>query len=481
MDCVDVESVLIHQWRPTLECASFVRVHERALRGGAIAELHTISKRIQALPPSVRRHKRSAAQHAWHATMPTRPSRDPWYRLLTCKNPSALTKIEVQGNELAFIPDLTAFRRLSKLHLGRNILTTLPCSIGQLQTLTVLHLGHNHFEHLPPAIAGLGTTLTALHLFHNRLVDLDGVVIAALPRLVTLNLNHNALVTLPSAVGGLVHLESLSATHNQLVALPDNLGGAVALTELIVTSNRLRRLPHSLGQLKNLRRCVVVGNCMAALPGQLLQCPKLVELDFASNEIPFFTGDTFQALCKLPRFHIEGNRFVRPLPPFMESLVGALVPSLREVCSRQLYSQLPDAPDVAPWEGTDAHTRALRKRGNRCPVCSCPLVDHYLSTVRYVLAGGSSTEKVPIEAKLCSYACLVKKKRHFFVTELTLRCGQYAFRAVLPPPPDVRKQVAPATAPRRRSRLDVLAETLPDMLPPAALPVHWSSPPPPSP
>ena len=124
-------------------------------------------------------------------------------------------------------------KRLTKLDISRNHLTSLPAEIGGLQALQELNVRSNRLTSLPAEIG----RLQALQELHVR---------------------SNQLTSLPAEIGGLQALQELQVSSNQLTSLPGEIGGLQALQRLNVYNNRLTSLPGEIGRLQALDRKSVV-------------------------------------------------------------------------------------------------------------------------------------------------------------------------------------------------------------------------------
>ncbi len=149
----------------------------------------------------------------------------------------------------------------------RNILYTLPESIGRLNDLRVLDVYDGRrasgkpeirLERLPDSIGNL-KNLQILDLYSNYLVTLPQSI-GNLKNLRILDLSDNNLSTLPESIGNLENLEELNLDSNKLRALPDFIGNLESLRTLNLTCNDLKTLPNSIGNLKNLEELYLSSN-----------------------------------------------------------------------------------------------------------------------------------------------------------------------------------------------------------------------------
>ena len=217
---------------------------------------------------------------------------------------AALTHLETisidQTDSLGVFPEqFTTLPNLRELSIPDAQLSSLPPSIGAMQSLTALNLYHNKLQKLPDELGTL-RALKTLNLANNQLVNLPASLLR-LPLLESLALYDNQLISLPAGIGQLRHLQqlflsnnqlttlpnelltcrqlqSLVVDHNPLTALPDAIGRLDSLQTLTLTDTRLRALPASIGQLKNLRSLAISGGRLVAVPTELGNCQRLDRL-----------------------------------------------------------------------------------------------------------------------------------------------------------------------------------------------------------
>lgn len=81
-----------------------------------------------------------------------------------------------------------------------------------------------------------------------------------------LHVGHNKLTTLPESIGNLRHLGTLAIDHNEITAVPDNLGHLNQLHTLDLSANQLRSLPIAFYTMKSLRMVDLGGNPNLRIP-----------------------------------------------------------------------------------------------------------------------------------------------------------------------------------------------------------------------
>jgi len=112
------------------------------------------------------------------------------------------------------------------LGLYKKKLSSLPESIGNLNSLKELYIGGNQLISLPESIGNL-----------NSLQELD--------------LSYNKLTSLPESIGNLNSLKKLDISNNQLTSLPESIGNLNSLQIFDLEANGLTSLPE---RIKNALR-----------------------------------------------------------------------------------------------------------------------------------------------------------------------------------------------------------------------------------
>jgi len=112
-------------------------------------------------------------------------------------------------------PEVGNLTSLTNLHLDGNELTTLPPEIGRLSNLTYLHLHDNKLTRLPPEIGKLAN-LAMLELSGNPITDADLKHLISLNNLTYLCIRSTKVTPKGSRGGGMFRL-------------PWNFGGVEAL------------------------------------------------------------------------------------------------------------------------------------------------------------------------------------------------------------------------------------------------------------
>jgi Leucine-rich repeat (LRR) protein len=162
-----------------------------------------------------------------------------------------LEKLSLFGNHLADFPEeLLTFKQLQYLDLGNNLLSQLPSTIQQLQSLEKLNLTKNRLETLPEEFKTL-TALQALYLGNNAFSQVPEILFS-LHNLRELSLDGNNLQTLPDAIDQLSNLRSLTLARNNLRTLPATLARLQHLQKLDLHANQLDALPDEIAPMSRL-------------------------------------------------------------------------------------------------------------------------------------------------------------------------------------------------------------------------------------
>jgi Leucine-rich repeat (LRR) protein len=181
--------------------------------------------------------------------------------------------------QLGSVPeDVWDHADLESLVLADNGLSAVSERIGLLKRLRMLDLGHNALTSLPSTIGDLESLTDFLYLHDNELQELP-VSIAKLTRLRYLNISDNPLGALPPSIGAMTSLVELRASKCNLTTLPSGLDRLVELRELHLRDNALTTLPDAVGALQELRHLDLRGNPLTTLPEAIGNLPKLDKLD----------------------------------------------------------------------------------------------------------------------------------------------------------------------------------------------------------
>ncbi|KAH8064139.1 hypothetical protein JL720_12936 [Aureococcus anophagefferens] len=180
-----------------------------------------------------------------------------------------LVVLDLKGNDLEALPDLSSLRSLRSLIVSQNALAELPASIGQLRRLELLGAHGNDIRRLPESVCDLGE-LRVLGLGFNRIAELpDGI--SRLASLRQLELHNSELAALPALPP---NLACLQLSRNPLGAA--SLRSLSRLVELVLSGCGLAELP--IGDAPTLQKVWANDNHFAALPDAVGRLPRLKTL-----------------------------------------------------------------------------------------------------------------------------------------------------------------------------------------------------------
>jgi len=198
-------------------------------------------------------------------------------------NLSELTYLSLASNKISGdIPNsLGNLLNLEELWLLDNDLSgQIPSELGNLSKLTKLSLAENKLEGTIPVTLGSLSNLNALWLYGNR--HLSGV--------------------LPKELGNLTDLEILSLGINQFDGqIPESFSNLSQLREFWLSDNNLNgSLPNWLSSFQNLELLDVSYNRFdGSLPPDLGNLPNLTRAYFNNNEFRGCFPSSYQAFCDL--------------------------------------------------------------------------------------------------------------------------------------------------------------------------------------
>ncbi|KAK3090688.1 hypothetical protein FSP39_013756 [Pinctada imbricata] len=185
-------------------------------------------------------------------------------------------------------------QNLTSLDLGGNFMEKLPESFGKLKCLEKLHLGScigelerrafqngNWLTYLPTSFCEL-INLTEIHLDENLLRELPSDI-GNLVNLEFIDLGQNVLHELPESFGDLQSLKVCQLSKNKLQILPSSFGNLYSLQDLRLDNNLLEELPESFKELTGLKTLDLFNNRLTEIPLALPYFTKLVRMDLSEN------------------------------------------------------------------------------------------------------------------------------------------------------------------------------------------------------
>jgi Leucine-rich repeat (LRR) protein len=229
---------------------------------------------------------------------------------------------------------------IQELFLSEHNLTgTLPESLGNLTSLTLLSLNDNAINGTIPASIGGLANLLLFVLDRNYLTGTIPTEIEEMKRLSQLALKRNNLTGfLPEELFTLSNLTilelSLNTFHGTLSGASGNLTN---LQILKLDENRFHGpLPKAIGNLRNLSNLILsVNGFSQSIPQEFYSLTKLKILDLSNNR---FTGTISTSIGNCDRLHgvyVKGNSFFGYLP---DTLWSSQMPLMSISVENNLFS-----------------------------------------------------------------------------------------------------------------------------------------------
>ncbi|XP_014205804.1 leucine-rich repeat-containing protein 40-like [Copidosoma floridanum] len=151
-----------------------------------------------------------------------------------------LIALDLNHNKLKELPpDVMSMRALKKLDASNNRLEVVP-SLGELRKIERLDLHMNDLSSFPD-VRGC-TSLQELFLSHNSITEIDVNCLESLGQLKILNLNNNEVEVLPDEIIMLISVEQLDLSYNNISAIPSCVGKMPNLQNFVIDGNRVKNI-----------------------------------------------------------------------------------------------------------------------------------------------------------------------------------------------------------------------------------------------
>jgi len=214
--------------------------------------------------------------------------------------------VKIDGDHITVLKlDGKVLRRL-----GVKKLKTLPESIGNLTSLSLLYLPYNNLITIPESIGNL-TSLKYLNFRSNRLETIPESI-GNLKFLRILLLEDNPLMSIPESIGNLSSLKELYLNRTKLTTLPESIGNLSSLEQLWSGYNRLDSIPETIGHLKSLKILYLMENNLTSIPESIGNLPSLKVLYLGRNDLTTLP-ESFKNLTSLKSLFLWGNK-IKELP-----------------------------------------------------------------------------------------------------------------------------------------------------------------------
>ncbi|KAJ4800339.1 Receptor-like protein kinase [Rhynchospora pubera] len=249
---------------------------------------------------------------------------------------------------------------LSKIYLGGNQISgTIPNSVGQLRSLTLLSIGNNMISgEIPREISHLEQILE-LDLAKNNLTGKIPDALGNLSRITQLNLNENNLNgNIPTSFGAFDNLLLIDLSNNNLEGtIPNTIFTLTSLSSLLNLSHNYLTgpLPREIGLLGKIDVIDLSGNHLVGnIPDSIGQCESLQVLSLSDN---LFSGNIPNAIGDL--------KALQSLDLSDNKLTGLIPDVLGELQSLEFLNlSNNDLRGTVPTEGVFKNQSALNLQGN---------------------------------------------------------------------------------------------------------------------
>ncbi|XP_062022933.1 probable LRR receptor-like serine/threonine-protein kinase At3g47570 [Rosa rugosa] len=203
-----------------------------------------------------------------------------------------LKNLGMEQNQISgSLPDMIGkLNKLEGLYLNLNRFSgPIPSSLGNLTSVTRLFMEGNRFQGSIPPRLGNCQNLLILNLSSNNLNGTIPRELMAIKSLsISLTMSNNSLTgSLPSEVGGLVHLAELDISGNKLSGeIPETLGSCISLGLLLLEGNEFSgHIPQSMEKLRGLEELDISRNNLSGkLPEFLGKFRALKYLNLSYND-----------------------------------------------------------------------------------------------------------------------------------------------------------------------------------------------------
>ncbi|KAJ6813186.1 putative LRR receptor-like serine/threonine-protein kinase isoform X1 [Iris pallida] len=255
-------------------------------------------------------------------------ARDPldWSFITSLSNCTTLEMLQIDKNDLGgFLPKSIANISANLRWLtmaGNSIEGSIPPEIGNLVSLTMLHLGINFLSGRVPASIGLLKNLQALDLHSNNFSGEIPSTMGNLSQLIGLYLDFNSFSgSIPSNLDNCKSLETLNLKHNKLTGtIPKEVFSITSLTQgLSFEENQLTdMIPSEVGSLINTAEISLSGNKLSGkIPNSLSKCQVLQILRLGRNLFEGSIPTSLSALRGLHELDLSQNNLSGKIPTFL--------------------------------------------------------------------------------------------------------------------------------------------------------------------
>ncbi|XP_039134373.1 putative receptor-like protein kinase At3g47110 [Dioscorea cayenensis subsp. rotundata] len=280
--------------------------------------------------------------------------------LTNCSN---LAFLAFDGNFFeGMIPDTVGnlSTNLSKLYMGENqIFGSIPKSIGQLTSLTLLNVSQNLISGAIPEEISKLSELQKLLLSGNQFQGSIPAALGSLTKLINLDLSDNSLAgAIPSTFSNYQSLQSLDLSNNKLNgSIPTEIFSISSLSSSLNLSRNLLSgpLPEEIERLENVVAIDFSDNLLSGdIPESLGKCHSLQVLSMSNNSFTGFIPEQISNLKGLQSLDLSSNQLSGTIPSDLGKLQGL----------QFLNLSFNDLQGVIPNEGIFKNASRIHLQGN---------------------------------------------------------------------------------------------------------------------
>jgi Leucine-rich repeat (LRR) protein len=161
-----------------------------------------------------------------------------------------LTELSSRPDDINEIPEeIKILTNLRSIDFGRNELSKVEWDLFyNMKRLEKLKLQENDITSISYGINNL-TSLKLLDLSNNLLTNIPKEI-NCLSNLTSLNLSYNKLEIIPDEIGDLINLKTLSLNNNKISMISRNIGKLINLKILYLNDNKIDIFPNEIYNLK---------------------------------------------------------------------------------------------------------------------------------------------------------------------------------------------------------------------------------------
>lgn len=228
------------------------------------------------------------------------------FKYITEMNNLKRIKIKLKG---CIIPaEIEKLQNLEELviYSVSNTIKEIPDSIGRLKKLKKISVENQQLTSLPDSLFLLAD-LKRLLIGNNKINDLSPDI-DKLAVLEELDIRGNPVKFLPDTIGNCTQLRIVTASHCSIHSIPPDIGRLKNLFSLNLGKNYLNELPRELFDCERLQYLYLEQNKLTSVPAGILNLGNLKNLNLAGN---YFSPEEIEKLTGIERQFREMKKRVR--------------------------------------------------------------------------------------------------------------------------------------------------------------------------